>query len=65
MPLVHAGQVDVEVGRYLNRLSDLLFVCTRAAARAEGRTELVWRKAAAQPESSIQQSVDLSTKKKN
>lgn len=44
-PLVHAEQVDAEVGRYLNRLSDFLFAATRAAALREGREELLWRKA--------------------
>ena len=43
--LVREGHSDAEVGRYLNRLSDLLFVASRAAALADGRTEIVWRKA--------------------
>jgi hypothetical protein len=47
-PLVHAEQVDAEVGRYLNRLSDFLFAATRAAALREGREELLWRKAVIQ-----------------
>jgi cob(I)alamin adenosyltransferase len=28
--------------RYLNRLSDLLFVCARVISRAEGGTEVLW-----------------------
>jgi cob(I)alamin adenosyltransferase len=28
--------------RYLNRLSDLLFVLARVLARAEGGTEVIW-----------------------
>jgi len=30
--------------RYLNRLSDYLFVCARALARAEGNAETSWRR---------------------
>lgn len=45
VPLVHAEQVDGEVGRYLNRLSDFLFVAARTAAVREGRVEILWRKA--------------------
>ena len=44
-PLVFAEQVDAEVGRYLNRLSDFLFAAGRAAALIEGREELLWIKA--------------------
>lgn len=44
-PLVFAEQVDAEVGRYLNRLSDFLFAAGRAAALIEGRDELLWIKA--------------------
>ena len=44
-PLIFAEQVDGEVGRYLNRLSDFLFAAGRAAALIEGREELLWRKA--------------------
>mmetsp|Transcript_1660 Transcript_1660/g.2627 ORF Transcript_1660/g.2627 Transcript_1660/m.2627 type:complete len:197 (+) Transcript_1660:79-669(+) len=39
---VHA--VDAEVARYLNRLSDFLFVAGRAAAMREGKEEVIWRK---------------------
>ena len=38
------GLVDAEVGRYLNRLSDLLFAAARTAVMREGRTEIIWRK---------------------
>ncbi len=34
--------VRLEVKRYLNRLSDLLFVIARVAARAEGGREVLW-----------------------
>lgn len=44
-PLIEKEQVDAEVGRYLNRLSDLLFAFQRAAAMREGQEELLWRKA--------------------
>ena len=30
--------------RYLNRLSDLLFVLARTLARADGGTEVLWQK---------------------
>lgn len=36
--------VREEVGRYLNRLSDLLFVISRQAARAESGTEVLWER---------------------
>jgi hypothetical protein len=49
-PLIERGEVDTEVGRYLNRLSDFLFACVRASAMREGREELLWRKAAPFPE---------------
>ena len=45
VPLVAAEQVDLEVGRYLNRLSDFLFAAARTAAHREGKEELLWRKA--------------------
>lgn len=45
VPLVAAGTVDAEVQRYLNRLSDFLFVAGRVAAAKEGRSETIWRKA--------------------
>jgi cob(I)alamin adenosyltransferase len=44
VPLVQAEQVDAEVGRYLNRLSDFLFVAARTAASKEGKPELLWKK---------------------
>ena len=45
-PLIESGQVDAEVGRHLNRLSDFLFACVRASAMREGREEILWKKAA-------------------
>ncbi len=44
VPLIQDEHVDKEVGRYLNRLSDFLFVASRYAAMKEGRTETIWRK---------------------
>jgi cob(I)alamin adenosyltransferase len=44
VPLIEIGQVDREVGRYLNRLSDFLFVAGRTASFREGRVEKIWRK---------------------
>ncbi len=41
--LARAEDVNPESLRYLNRLSDLLFVCARVAARAAGEPETLWR----------------------
>lgn len=41
--LASASDVAPEVPRYLNRLSDLLFVIARVLARAEHGTEVLWR----------------------
>ena len=41
--LAAAEQVNVEVPRYLNRLSDLLFVIARVLARHEHGSEVLWR----------------------
>ena len=38
-----SGKVRVEVPRYLNRLSDLLFVIARVLARHEHGSEVLWR----------------------
>lgn len=43
--LVQTGKVDAEVGKYLNRLSDLLFVFGRIAASRENKEEKLWQKA--------------------
>jgi len=43
VPLIQAGQVDEEVGKYLNRLSDFLFAATRTASHKEGISEKIWR----------------------
>lgn len=45
VPLVETEVVDLEVGRYLNRLSDYLFTAARVAAMREGEVEVEWRKA--------------------
>jgi cob(I)alamin adenosyltransferase len=49
--VVHLGKTE-EVGaparKYLNRLSDLLFVLARALNRAAGRPDVLWRKDRAQ-----------------
>lgn len=42
-PLVRAGTVRGQVPRYLNRLSDLLFVLARVLARRESGSEVMWR----------------------
>ena len=41
--LHEAEQVNLEVPRYLNRLSDLLFVIARVLARHEHGSEVLWR----------------------
>ena len=40
--LAHASSVRPEVLRYLNRLSDLLFVIARSVARLESGQEVLW-----------------------
>ncbi len=42
--LAREEDVRDEVGRYLNRLSDLLFVIARQAARAESGQEVLWQR---------------------
>ena len=37
------AEIDPSVLQYINRLSDYFFVLGRAAARAEGGQEVVWR----------------------
>ncbi len=41
--LAKAESVNAEVPKYLNRLSDLLFVLARVLARHERGTEVLWR----------------------
>ena len=41
--LARAQSVSPEVAKYLNRLSDLLFVVARVLARHEQGTEVLWR----------------------
>ena len=41
--LADGDHVAFEVPRYLNRLSDLLFVVARVLARAESGSEVLWR----------------------
>jgi cob(I)alamin adenosyltransferase len=41
--LAEKESVNVEVPRYLNRLSDLLFVIARVLARHENGSEVLWR----------------------
>jgi cob(I)alamin adenosyltransferase len=42
--LGHAEPVNADLGRYLNRLSDLLFVMARYVNQADGQPETEWRK---------------------
>jgi cob(I)alamin adenosyltransferase len=42
LTLAETEPVSPEVGRYLNRLSDLLFVMSRSAAHAAGTPEYLW-----------------------
>jgi cob(I)alamin adenosyltransferase len=41
--LAEAEQVNLEVPKYLNRLSDLLFVIARVLARLDNGSEVLWR----------------------
>lgn len=41
--LAGTAAVNVELLRYMNRLSDLLFVCARSIARQYGDHEITWR----------------------
>ncbi|TMW63064.1 hypothetical protein Poli38472_005682 [Pythium oligandrum] len=43
VPLAAAGDVDQVIIRYLNRLSDFLFVAARYAALKEGKEETKWQ----------------------
>jgi hypothetical protein len=43
-PLVKDGQASPAVGRYLNRLSDFLFVAARHAAKIDGKEEVIYKK---------------------
>ncbi|NXI34837.1 MMAB protein, partial [Galbula dea] len=42
VPLVQAGEADPNVAKYLNRLSDFLFVLARYAAMREGKEEKIY-----------------------
>ncbi|KAH0625660.1 hypothetical protein JD844_015254 [Phrynosoma platyrhinos] len=42
VPLVKDGEADANVAKYLNRLSDFLFVLARYAAHREGKKELIY-----------------------
>lgn len=44
VPLVQAGDTCPGAGRFLNRLSDFLFVAARAATKRDGGEEVVWTK---------------------
>jgi cob(I)alamin adenosyltransferase len=44
LTLSQAEQVNPDVLRYLNRLSDLLFVVARVLARHENGQEVIWRR---------------------
>lgn len=41
--LANQTEVRTECQQYLNRLSDLLFVCARQLARRDGGQEILWR----------------------
>jgi len=41
-PLVRDGQVEESVAKYLNRLSDFLFVAARYVAHQQGHTEEIY-----------------------
>ncbi|GAB1290034.1 Corrinoid adenosyltransferase [Apodemus speciosus] len=44
VPLVQAGETDVNVAKFLNRLSDYLFTVARYAAMKEGSQEKIYKK---------------------
>ncbi|XP_074869055.1 corrinoid adenosyltransferase MMAB [Carettochelys insculpta] len=44
VPLVQAGEADANVAKYLNRLSDFLFILARYAAMKEGKEEKIYTK---------------------
>ncbi|MCL4791667.1 MAG: cob(I)yrinic acid a,c-diamide adenosyltransferase [Gammaproteobacteria bacterium] len=43
LSLQQAEAINVEALRYLNRLSDLLFVMSRVLCRTSGGTEVIWK----------------------
>ncbi|XP_013782944.1 cob(I)yrinic acid a,c-diamide adenosyltransferase, mitochondrial-like [Limulus polyphemus] len=43
-PLISAGEVDPDVLKYLNRLSDYLFTVARLTAKIDGKEEKIYRK---------------------
>jgi cob(I)alamin adenosyltransferase len=47
VPLIREGDLDPGVGRYINRLSDYLFIAARFAAAKAKRPEVVYKKARA------------------
>ncbi|XP_075754950.1 corrinoid adenosyltransferase MMAB [Pelodiscus sinensis] len=44
VPLIQAGEADANVAKYLNRLSDFLFILARYAAMKEGKEEKIYIK---------------------
>ncbi|KAM3826081.1 corrinoid adenosyltransferase MMAB [Vipera latastei] len=44
VPLVKAGEADGNVAKYLNRLSDYLFILARFSAKQEGKKEKIYRR---------------------
>lgn len=48
--LAKVTTVQAEGAKYLNRLSDVLFVCARSLARRNGGEEILWQQATSQAE---------------
>ena len=44
VPLYREGEIDQEVFKYINRLSDFLFVAARYTAKKEGKDEVIYHR---------------------